>query len=66
MNKYKLNQEVFYMMYNKIHSGQIESIKIVYGKYDPWGRERVEYYVSRSIFLEEDLFASKEDLIKTL
>jgi hypothetical protein len=77
--KYELNQLVYYLKDNKIHSAPILSRCIVENLHDEWnstheqeeffckfGKSAILYITCHGFFSEDKIFNSKEDLCKTL
>jgi hypothetical protein len=60
--KYELDELVFYMLDNKIHSAKI--LKRDYNEI--YNSQKINYRTSHGEFRENELFATKEDLLKTL
>lgn len=79
MFKYNLGQKVYYMINNKIGSKEISSRCIVENMHDDWastkeqkeswqpfGKTAILYSTGNNIFNENEIFESKEDLVKNL
>ena len=77
--KYELDQLIYYMEKNRVHSAKVvarqavESVK-TYDEmttedmsfYAPWGKPGVWYKTCHGEYKEEDVFASKEELLASL
>lgn len=79
MFKYELDQLVYYMKDNRLHSAPILARKAIenHGDFDardpdqrhlftPWGRSGIEYRTCHGFYKEHQLYASKEDLASAL
>ncbi len=79
MFKYELNQLVYYMKNNAVHSSKILSRRVVENAhqasaYDPdsrhlyamWGETTIEYRTVHGVYKENLIYASKEDLAAAL
>lgn len=78
MFKFELNQLVYHLKDNKVHSAPILSRHYVDNKvevdwsiekkdpYSPFGKARVEYYTCHGTFEEEVVFKNKEELKNSL
>jgi len=77
--KYKLNQTIYYMMDNRVHSAKIfarmkventneDSAVTIEQKsfFTPFGSAAVKYATTHGIILEEEAHASKEELLENL
>ena len=77
--KYELTQLVFYLRNNRIHSAQILGRKWVENLHDhriasgrrfspdlPFGNNCKRYFTCHGMFNEDEIFPTKEDLIKNL
>jgi hypothetical protein len=78
MFKFKLDQVVFYLASNKIHSAKIQSRMIVENLHDdwastdtqkqmwqPWGPSAITYRTVDGEYSEDQLFESREALTST-
>jgi len=68
MFAFKLDQVVWYMKDNKVHSSAIISRKYVDNKksFTPLGNGGIIYATLDGVYLESELADSKENLLKTL
>ena len=77
MPKYKIDQKIYYIHNNKIHSAPVLSRMSVENKHEadtpeqmdlftPFGASGVMYATCHGIFLEKYVFSSKKDLIDSL
>lgn len=76
--KYQLDQTVFYMKDNKIHSATVLSraqVECRFNKpategqkrlHQPFGPAGIQYATVHGVFNEEQVFASKEELLASL
>lgn len=77
--KYELDQLIYYMQDNKVHSAKVVARTAVENLkhwddlntenmsfYAPWGKPGVWYKTCHGIINEEDAFASKEELLASL
>lgn len=68
--KYKLRDTVHYLINNKMHSADIVAIKSVQNirddSCDPFGSAGVQYRTCHGVFLEQDVYKSKQDLVAEL
>ena len=77
--RYALNQTVFYMISNRVHSAVITSRMLVENVHDNWNSTReqaqiwnpfgpagIKYATTHGKFDEHQLFATKEELLKSL
>ena len=73
MFKYELNQAVYYIEDNKLHSALVVSRCCIENKleaytetqkeiYEPWGKTQTLYKTVHGIYKEDQLFESKEEL----
>lgn len=73
MFKFKLNDTVFFMVDNKVSSSIVKGRKLVeYDQpkgmaiFDKLGKAGAEYETANAVKREEELFASKEELLASL
>jgi len=77
--KLTLGQLAFYLMNNKVHSANIVSIKVVMNLHDDWcsnseqqkawqffGESNITYRTVHGTMLENQIFASKEELLESM
>lgn len=77
--KYNLQQTIYYLLDNKVHSAPVLSIMevrndkedLAYTKeqkelFTPFGKQGIKYATTHGIFPEEKVFDSKENLLKSL
>ena len=77
--KYKLNEMVFYMRKNKIHSANITSIKCISNLYQehvknaeqekafmPYGKQCTLYHTCHGDIIESDIYRTREELLESL
>lgn len=79
MFKFELNQTIFYMRENRVHSAPVQSRIKVENAHDDWdsrpeqvqlynqfGKQRTLYNTCHGVITEHEAYASKEELLKTL
>lgn len=79
MFKYELEQLVYYIKDNKLHSANVLARRVVENSkphwardadtrhlYAPWGESGIEYRTCHGFYKEDKLYASKEDLAAAL
>jgi hypothetical protein len=75
--KYQIDQTIYYIQNNKIHSAPILSRIVIENKYiahtaeqkelfTPFGESGIRYVTCHGIFKEKYVRASKEELLKSL
>lgn len=77
--KFYLGQEVWYMQENKVCQGTVWTKCVIANSHDSWactkqqkeswqffGESGISYVTCHGVFKEEEVFASKEELLKSL
>ena len=70
--KYKLNQVIYYMRENRIHSAKIRTRMMVENSFDGWkdswqhfGESGIKYVTCHGVITESEAFASKKELVES-
>lgn len=67
--KYHLNQTIYYLKDNKLHSATVRSRTVVENAESwatPFGESRIEYATAHGVFSENEVFASRRELVQFL
>ena len=67
--KYNLDQTIYYLKDNKLHSAPVRSRILVENGTSyamPFGESRIEYATVHGVFSEDEVFASKRELVRNL